>query len=655
MKQSLKTVSMCQKIMIVAAACFVSIAISLDLKYIEPREGLTGLYKIFMQLLDALPARTENIALMLLACGIGFLFFYFVISIKRRKANQKNNIYVSAIVLALFFAFVMLFGFAYSEANTATFLFDGGTQIVKTCLCFIAWLSIGYVVIFLLFTKLDRMLVSFDSGNRICKYPTAILWLIDTHPLLGTAIFIGAAWLPSLIGFAPALFMGDTPTQILMWFNLPNYHSDLLNLIDPNVQLCQHHPVLHTAFLGLCVEVGLLVGNATIGISLYVIIQYLFTILVISYAMMYLKKRGVKRCVRVFVLVFFAFVPVFSNYSVLITKDTPFAAALLLFIVQIAKTINHENCKVDWIILVVSGILVGLLRNGGIVYSSIGIIVCLLAVKQERRAIVVSAISVVLICFAFSNVLMPALSITPGSQREILSIPFQQTARYVTIHHGDIPWDQQESIDKVLGYDSLVNRYNPKRSDPIKDGFNKNVTPDQMSAYWETWIEQGLNDPLCYFEATANNYFEYFYLTDDYSHYSKEWSAQCMKTLEGDLAVHQLGNPLSDVLGKVMTFYQALFIEMPFLSLTTSSCFYVWILLLLVAYCAHARRWRSLAVLCPLILVFLTCLIGPCNGSYFRYIFPVAFSLPIAVSLCLFVKKDCMHDAMKPDSGAQPC
>ena len=36
----------------------------------------------------------------------------------------------------------------------------------------------------------------------------------------------------------------------------------------------------------------------------------------------------------------------------------------------------------------------------------------------------------------FTKVFMPAHDITPGSKREILSIPFQQTARFVQKHDG---------------------------------------------------------------------------------------------------------------------------------------------------------------------------------------------------------------------------
>ena len=52
----------------------------------------------------------------------------------------------------------------------------------------------------------------------------------------------------------------------------------------------------------------------------------------------------------------------------------------------------------------------------------------------------VGVLAVLALCLAsnmyFTKVFMPAHDITPGSKREILSIPFQQTARFVQKHDG---------------------------------------------------------------------------------------------------------------------------------------------------------------------------------------------------------------------------
>lgn len=145
-----------QKVGIGVAACFLAIALSLDLTYVEPRENLAGAIRTCMQLLDSLPSRDEGVALVLLACGVGFLLYRFALMARRGSMRRENSIFVSAIVLAACFAFAVVFGSAYSEANTAVFLFDGGTQIAKTTVSFIAWGTVAYAAVSLLFAKLDE-------------------------------------------------------------------------------------------------------------------------------------------------------------------------------------------------------------------------------------------------------------------------------------------------------------------------------------------------------------------------------------------------------------------------------------------------------------------------------------------------------------------
>ena len=55
---------------------------------------------------------------------------------------------------------------------------------------------------------------------------------------------------------------------------------------------------------------------------------------------------------------------------------------------------------------------------------------------------------------------MPVNKITPSSIRETLSIPFQQTARYVSNYEDEVTEKEKKTIDKVLVYDTLKDDYN---------------------------------------------------------------------------------------------------------------------------------------------------------------------------------------------------
>lgn len=70
--------------------------------------------------------------------------------------------------------------------------------------------------------------------------------------------------------------------------------------------------------------------------------------------------------------------------------------------------------------------------------------------------------------------MLPSLKITGGSVRESLSVPFQQTARYVRDYGDEVTEEVKEAIDSILRYDLLASKYNPNLSDPVKKLFNEN-------------------------------------------------------------------------------------------------------------------------------------------------------------------------------------
>ena len=235
-------------------------------------------------------------------------------------------------------------------------------------------------------------------------------------------------------------------------------------------------------------------------------------------------------------LLFFALMPLFSNYAVLITKDVLFADALAVLVVQTAALLAAGTGRGvvmrprDWALLAISSIGCAFLRNGGLVFplAACGL-AAIFAVRDARAprrrwiAIVGVAALALVLNMAFARVVMPALDITPGSRREMLSIPFQQTARFVQKHDGAnagieggtddglVSEEERRVIDRVLGYGTLASRYDPDKSDAVKNGFNEDATTQDLAAYFAVWAKMFLRDPESYISAVVNNYYGYFY------------------------------------------------------------------------------------------------------------------------------------------------
>ena len=663
----------------------------------------TGWLYVFYEVLLSFPGHAESIPLLALACLLTFPVRYVFF-------GRRDSWRPSVCLPAAFFSLCMVFGRSYDLTDGAHVILGAAASVIEGVIAAAGWFVMAQVGIYLLYECLDwfgARRIAF-SESRYGRLWAALDLILDRRPFVGPLLAIAVAWSPTFIAGMPGIFMGDTGAQIREWFNIPNGTSDYLNLIDPNVLLNAHHPVAHTALLGGCVQLGMaLFGDENAGMLIYTALQFSLTVAAIAYSLSVLRRLGAGLVARACALGFFAFMPMFPNYAVLATKDVLFGDAVLLLAVEMARFLaagrraaganaGEEATRrvvvpgttapalwgrADAARLLVAALGCTFLRNGGLVFP---LVVCALmaafawfdarraasarradpAAKGEsaaapsaprlaRRAIPVLAVLALTVAanLAFNQVVMPALHITPGSRREALSIPFQQTARFVQKHDGAhsgveggtddglVTPNEREVIDRVLRYDDLGSRYDPDKSDSVKNSFNEDATDEDMAAYFKVWAEMFWKDPESYISAIANNYYGYFYPSErDVWVYSVPESTKIMERPENRayFYFHHSDAPLNAFFGHTVSLYRVAVQRLPLLSLTMSSSAYVWILILATCYLLRARQWRGLALMVPLLGVLAVCLIGPCNGStYMRYLYPAIVSLPFALIAAL--------------------
>ena len=225
----------------------------------------------------------------------------------------------------------------------------------------------------------------------------------------------------------------------------------------------------------------------------------------------------------------------------------------------------------------------------------------------------------------YTKVLLPSLKITDGSIRETLSIPFQQTARYVKYYSDDLSKNDIKIIDKVLEYETLKERYNPTISDPVKNKFNKYTTNKELKEYFKVWFKCLFKHPLVYIEATLNNIYGYFspQATNWYIYYKYD-----KRITENNLVDYHY-NKLSH-LRLILSKYAQIFPYLPFIGLLSNIGFNTWLILGLSLYSILKNKKEYLIVLSPLLISLLICIASPVN-TYFRYAMPYVFMMP-----CLF-------------------
>lgn len=590
----------------------------------------------------------------------------------------------SAWVVAVLFAAAMLFGRSFDEAGSAAYIVGGITPAIRSCWYFIGWLLPARALVELAFEGLDRLRAhgTCPSGDRarsvspscgrLRRAVRLVLGAFDRHPFAAPALVLALCWLPVLVGYAPALFMWDTNTQILQWFGLPNHISSSVDLLDSSVLLTQHHPPLHTALVGLCVQAGIsLAGSENLGIFIYAVLQWIVDILAISWAFRIAQIVGTPRTPRFVALGFIAFVPAYSNYSVLVTKDVLFASALLLFAIELVYLVfcaasfdgRIAFSRRHAVLLVAGALGAALLRSGMVVAVAGGALAATLLLWRMQRRLAreglrpVSARSllriplialalVIAVNLLLARVVYPALAITPSSKREALSIPMQQVARFMRDRPDAVQPEDLRAIDWVLDAPSLARLYDPSKSDPVKATYKEQASFDDLSAFWQTWARLFARDPGCFISATAANYYGYFYPAHAMSwSYTSYFSSLVMANTETNLiysdiasyfSFHQLDHPFVRALDGLCSGYRLLFQRLPFLTLTMQAALYDWALVLLTAYAVRRRRSHPAVFLVPAWIVLLIALVGPCNATtYFRYAYPVALLVPFLALLVM--------------------
>ena len=112
-------------------------------------------------------------------------------------------------------------------------------------------------------------------------------------------------------------------------------------------------------------------------------------------------------------------------------------------------------------------------------------------VFAERRNLKIwlGAMALVLaVHFLLVRIVYPGFSISPGNINEMLSVPIQQTARYMQIYPDEITQDEKESIDRMWNYDELLENYEPDKSDVAKATFRLESSVSDWNSYFITWM-----------------------------------------------------------------------------------------------------------------------------------------------------------------------
>lgn len=550
------------------------------------------------------------------------VLFYYLYKTKRKRSNKVIN------ALSVIFSIFMIFGNSYMEYGNSSLVFGNIWVFIIAVLMAIGYFFLFQLCLCYIFEYLDKQKIK-DSASKLMSF-------FKKHPFIVSLIVMLICWLPYIISFYPIILSPDPSYQIKQFFGIRTKYADYAILLDENVVLTNHHPVMHTLLIGSCLKLGTLIGNDNLGLFLYSIIQIAILSCTLACTIKYMvKDMKLSNKVGMIFLLIYSLVPMFPLYSMSGVKDVIFGSFVILYVIMLHKIIsnNGEGFKVQhFIMMIVLMLLVILFRNNGLYVIVLSFPFLILAVKKYWKKYLIIFLITIGLSTCYSKVILPAFKITSGSIREMLSIPFQQTARYAKYQSEDLTEEEIAIIDKVLGYDDLAERYDPEISDPVKNKYNKYTTSDELKEYFEVWFKGLLKHPGTYINATVENVYGYFYpeKTNWYVYYKYD-----TRITQDGFDYHY--NSLSG-LRSVLSGFAVAFPEIPIIGLLSNIGFSTWIVFILVAYVIYKKEYRKIVLYLPALITILVCIASPVN-TYFRYALPYIFGLPLMIAFVFEKKK----------------
>ncbi|MBE6679116.1 MAG: hypothetical protein E7598_01190 [Ruminococcaceae bacterium] len=436
--------------------------------------------------------------------------------------------------------------------------------------------------------------------------------IFSKNKIFKAFLFLVICWLPYFIIKMPVVISNDGMTQI---------NQFLKN------EITTHHPYFVTLIYGSFAKLGVLCGNMYIGLTVYIILQYAFMAGSFAYCISKADDMHNNHLFSFIVLLLFAFSPAVASYSTTIVKDALYSTLVVLYIFQIITVLYNtkNNLKINKNIVALSilAIFVILTRNNGIyvVGASLAfLLVWLLFRKGEtfksKTAFAALLVLPIAVYMGFNFLQYDVIGLTKGSVAEVLSIPFQQTARYVKEHPEDVTEEEAEIINKVLDYERLAELYNPIVSDPVKATYKKDESA--LGDYFKVWFEQLKKHPQTYFEATIHsNYFAF---------YPDEPNIRAYAILG-----ENSGIAILDLLKYALLVFSMAISLIPIVTCVINPVFYVWIFIYLLFRSFAKKDWTSLAIMLALTVQLLTVIAGPGVFNHPRYLYPISWSIPFVV------------------------
>lgn len=546
--------------------------------------------------------------------GIVCSLFYLY----RKKITQQST--GKYVILSGFFAGCILLGNSYHEVGSWEYCFGSVVNFIKSGIAFS-----GYSI---LFSELLSLIDVFFQNKKITVHEEK---LPCKKVFFKTYLILLAVYLPFLILSYPGNLCWDVIGQIEQVIFETGYSA--------------HHPIVHTLIVGGFVKAGgFFFHSYEVGLFVYMLFQLALFAAALSATVAFLARYRVKKGVLTGLVLLYAIAPVYSNMASTALKDVPFVSFVIGYMICFVMTLENQT----WLSKGKFAIVFILMQLGVILFRNNGIYVILLSgimalafwwkkssAKESIRNIFLFFVTSWLISKLLLLCIGQVYDVAPGSKGEMLSIPFQQTARYLQLYQEELTDEERAAIEAVLGdVHEVAACYNPNISDPVKAHFKQQASAGEILEYFRTWAACLCKHPAVYFEAFFHHIYGWF---SPFAENSIRYETQYdVISQEGLFPQAQ----------KLLLFYYRFAGGFTPLGVLENVGVYVWCLCALTAFCVKRRMRKETVMLSPLWVSLLICLASPCFFMHPRYAFPIMFTIPfLSCFIILLAQREKNHAA----------
>ncbi len=467
------------------------------------------------------------------------------------------------------------------------------------------------VVYFALLSVLSRFGSYRLSDDKESRVPAAGLFFIV---LLCTLV----CQTPMLLTYFPGNISYDSLRQL-----------EQINGVAP---YGNHHPLVHTLLIKLCLGVGsLFTDDPTEQAAFYSVFQMLLVDCSAAYIVCVMRRRRVKPAALAAAAAFFCLYPTVICYSMTMWKDVPFGVCVAVYTAALwdftsrRESPEKSKTRLAPVLLCVTALFGSLLRTNGIaVFVLLSVV---LLIKQRKRAALRLPARLTAICSAAALVVLigvyPLAGIKGGDVLEALGVPLTQVA-YTVSAGADLDEEQAQLLDKIIPREKIAQDAYLDVIDYIKNDIRavggEQVIKDDPLGCLRLWLGLGIKNPGKYLYSYVKHVGGYFFPTERQPLY--------IAVSKNDMGYEQRSLPGTVRLEYAINTYLDVFDSGALKPLNTvGGLFWIFAPVCLIAL---VKRRRELSVYyLPTLFILFTLLLTTPASDEMRYMFSLVLSLPM--------------------------